>query len=131
MANQIPTVTTLALMERYLDGAARRQVLRMENLAQIDTPGYKAKDIPFEKHMEELVQSAEKGQASPERLTQATGLPSAEFMQGLAVRPDQNNVNLDLELRAMSNASTRFNVIIQVMQQKLRLIRSSINDTRG
>jgi len=131
MPNQVPTVTTMSLMERFLDGTARRQVLRMENLAQIDTPGYKAKDIPFEKYMAEWVEKTEKGQISSGRMSNEPSVPPVEFINNLPIRPDQNNVDMDQELRAISTNVSKFNVIIQVMQQKLRLIRTSIIETRG
>ncbi len=132
MSNQVPSVTTLALMERYMDGAVRRQVLRMENLAQLDTPGYKAKDIPFEKYMEELVATAEQeGSSSAERVQKSTEIPVPEPVGGLAVRPDQNNVDLDQELRMISGNVSKFNVVAQVMQQKLKTLRTSINDQRS
>lgn len=131
MPNQVPTVTTMSLMERFLDGTARRQVLRLENLAQIDTPGYKAKDIPFEQYMTDLVEKTEKGELSSGGMSNMISMPAVESIHDLAVRPDQNNVDMDLELRAISTNVSKFNVIIQIMQQKLRLIRSSILDTRG
>jgi flagellar basal-body rod protein FlgB len=126
-----PSNTTFALMERYLDMSARRQVLISENLAQIDTPGYRAKDIAFEDHMRELVRQADRSDAgtlaSSPLLSQT---PAAEEIQGLALRPDQNNVNIDREMTAMAANTAKFGVVSQLLVQKLRILRNSIQEGR-
>lgn len=122
---------TMALMERFLDLAARRQNLIAQNLTQIDTPGYKAQDIPFEEHMRALVKGAEQteGESSTAmRLMKQT--PPAESVRGLRLRPDQNNVDIDREMTAMSANAAKFSVVTQLLVQKLRLLRTSINEGR-
>jgi flagellar basal-body rod protein FlgB len=123
--------TTLALMERYLDLSARRQVLISENLAQIDTPGYRAKDIPFEEHMRELVQQSERANSGPAGdMTRLSRMPAAEEIPGLALRPDQNNVDMDREMTSLAANTAKFGVVSQLMVQKLRILRLSIQEGR-
>jgi flagellar basal-body rod protein FlgB len=123
--------TTLALMERYLDMSARRQVLIAENLAQIDTPGYRAKDIPFEEHMSELVRQADRADAGAlANSPMLSRMPAAEEVRGLELRPDQNNVNMDREMTALAANTAKFGVVSQLLVQKMRILRSSIQEGR-
>ncbi len=123
--------TTLALMERYLDLSARRQVLISENLAQIDTPGYRAKDIAFEEHMRELVSRSERADSSlAGDAARMSGMPSAEEIPGLPLRPDQNNVDVDREMTALAANTAKFGVVSQLLVQKLRILRTSIQEGR-
>jgi flagellar basal-body rod protein FlgB len=123
--------TTLALMERYLDMSARRQVLISENLAQIDTPGYRAKDIAFEDCMRELVKQAEQAEAgSPSDAPLLSTMPAAQEIPGLAMRLDQNNVDLDREMTTLAANTARFGVVSQLLVQKLRTLRASIQESR-
>jgi len=122
---------TLALMERYLDLSARRQVLISENLAQIDTPGYRAKDIPFEEHMRELVSQAERANSSAAGdVPRMSKMPTATEIPGLAIRPDRNNVAMDREMTALAANTAKFGVVSQLFVQKLRILRSSIQEGR-
>jgi flagellar basal-body rod protein FlgB len=123
--------TTLGLMERYLDMSARRQVLIAENLAQIDTPGYRAKDIAFEDHMRELVSQAERSDVGAlANSPLLSRMPAAEEIQGLALRLDQNNVNLDREMTALAANTAKFGVISQLLTKKLAILRASIQEGR-
>lgn len=125
------STSTLALMERFLDLAARRQTLISQNLAQIDTPGYQTMDIPFEEHMRSLVREVEERSFSSGASAEVTApLPNPQRVQGLKVRPDRNNVNMDHELTEMMANSAKFAVVTQLLSQKLKLLQSVIREGR-
>ena len=46
---------TLDAMEAYMTRLSQRQQIVASNLANIDTPGYKTKDISFHATMQELL----------------------------------------------------------------------------
>lgn len=120
--------TTLGLMERYLDLAARRQAIISQNLAHVDTPGYRAQDIPFEEYMHRLVSDAER--QGPERIGSGirSSLPDPEDIPGLRERSDRNNVDVDREITAMGSNTSRFSVVTQLLTLKLRLLRSAMSE---
>jgi len=106
---------TSARVERYMDLLAERQKLTASNIANADTPGYKTKDIDF---------AAELSVASGETR------PHADEVQGLAVKTDGNNVNIDREARSLAETSLRFSIASQYLQGQLRLTREAIQDGR-
>ena len=66
------------LLARYLDLTATRQSLITSNIANIDTPGYRTRDIDFHGELQRAIQ----GDASD------TTEPVVREVQGLNARPD-------------------------------------------
>ena len=74
---------------RYLDLATSEAKLTAANMANIDTPGYRAVGMDFEAEMREAMNGVEQGHgARPVRL---------KAVDGLVSRPDGNNVSMDRE----------------------------------
>src|SRR2546425_2980298 len=82
-------------LEQYMDLLSSRQKLVASNIANADTPGYKTQDIDFQFEFMSLV----KGQR-----------PETIEAQGLKVKPDGNNVNIDREARLLAENQMRFNL---------------------
>lgn len=101
---------------RYMDLLAHRQHLVAANLANIDTPGYRTKDIDFQ--FEYL--SLQDG--SP---------PNVVEPSGLVMKNDGNNVSLDREARLLAENALRFNVASNLLRGELRQIRTAIEEGRG
>lgn len=100
-------------IERYMDLVSTRQKLVVSNIANIDTPGYKAKDIDFQF---EFISQIE-GQS-----------PNVIDTPGLVVKSDGNNVSLDREARLLSENALRFNVASNLMKTQLKTIESAIKE---
>lgn len=107
-------------LEHYMDLLSARQQLVISNLANIDTPGYKAKDIDFQSEFENLMQQPS---------TQGAGLtPHVIETPGLVVKSDGNNVSLDRETRLLSENALRFSVASSLMKSQLKTIESAIKE---
>lgn len=122
---------TLEAAEAYMSRLVQRQQIVASNLANIDTPGYKTKDISFYATMQELLgNDAETLQTSRDEHAGARMLitPRAQVfdVQGLTSRADQNNVDLDGELLKLSQTSFGYSLMSQIVRGKLRTIASSI-----
>jgi len=100
-------------IERYMDLLATRQKLVVSNLANIDTPGYKAQDIDFQFEFISLAQ----GQT-----------PQVRDTPGLVTKSDGNSVSLDREARLLSENALRFNVASNLMKAQLKIVESAIKE---
>ncbi len=129
---------TLEAMGQYMTRLSKRQQVVSSNVANIDTPGYKAKDISFHTTMEELLAS----QAVPLKTTRPehNGLDRLQFaplepevfeIQGLTERADGNNVDLDKEMLKLGETSFGYSMMTQLLRTKFRTIASSINEGRA
>jgi len=111
-------------MVSALNSRATRQKLIASNIANIDTPFYKSRDIAFEKALsneakkafsEEKNTELEMAKTSSNHFDGATDevtKPTIFFRDGHASRNDGNSVDLDVETTEMSKNSTMFNALI-------------------
>lgn len=102
-------------MESYLDLLAARQKVTASNIANADTPGYRAKDIDF--------------QFEYQSLTDAFGphaQPHVIETPGLTVRNDGNNVNMDREMRILSENALRFQFVSQLVKSGVSQYRRAL-----
>lgn len=100
-------------LERYMDLLAVRQKLVASNLANADTPGYRTRDIDFEREFRSLA---------------AGGAPQVIEVSGLPVKNDGNNVSLDREARLLAENAIRFNLAANLMRAEIRLLRAAIQE---
>jgi len=103
-------------IEHYMDLLSARQKLVVSNIANIDTPGYKAKDIDFQFEF----QSSVAGQAAQ--------TPDVREAPGLVVKSDGNNVSLDREARLLSENALRFQVASSLMKTRFKMVESAIKE---
>ena len=103
-------------LERYMDLLSARQQLVASNLANIDTPGYRTKDIDFQFEFLSLA---------------AGDQPQTVEPSGLTVKNDGNNVSLDRETRMLAENAIRFNLASQLVKNRIRDIRKAIDEGKS
>jgi flagellar basal-body rod protein FlgB len=101
---------------RYLDLAARRQELIVSNMANVDTPGYRTRDLDFESEL----QRAASGQASSS--------PGIVQVEGLLQRPDGNNVSVDREALLLAQTQLEFRMGAQLLKHKFQMLENVIKE---
>jgi flagellar basal-body rod protein FlgB len=106
------------LLSRFLDLAAKRQELITSNIANVDTPGYRTKDIDFQGEM----QRALAGDGAD------TSQPFVQEVPGLLSRPDGNNVSVDRESLLLSEVQLQFSIAEQILKSEFRNLRIAITE---
>lgn len=107
----------LRLLSRFLDVTAFRQEIVSANLANIDTPKYRTRDVDFQSAM----QQASAGQDLK---------PVTREVPGLLERPDGNNVSLDREALLMAKTQLQFRTGAQLLRTEFRRIQMAIQEGR-
>jgi flagellar basal-body rod protein FlgB len=103
---------------KYMDVLATRQSLIASNIANIDTPGYRAVDLDFQQEFQRLLSGAE-----------VPGAPTE--VAGLQIKNDGNDVNMDRELRLLAENSIRFSAASTLAQGQIALVKSAIDNLQG
>lgn len=93
-----------------------RQKLVASNIANVDTPGYKTKDIDFQFEFLSQLGDAQ---------------PNVVEAPGLQVKNDGNNVSLDREARLLAENALRFNLASSLMKTQLKLINAAIQEGKS
>jgi flagellar basal-body rod protein FlgB len=106
-------------LTRYLDLAASQAKLTAANMANIDTPGYRAVGMDFEAEMREAMNGVNQGLAPrPVRLRPE---------DGLIARPDGNNVSMDRESLNLAEAQLKFKTGVALLRQEYQRILDAIH----
>jgi len=105
------------ILFQQLNYRGEKQKVISTNIANIDTPDYKTKDLKFQNHLDRLNSGSQlqltKTHQSHLALMDNTNRSSMELyeVQGLEEQNDGNNVNLDTQMSNMSKNSIMFNAI--------------------
>ena len=122
----ITDIEVINALRRQMTIAATRQAASAGNLANIDTPNYKAVEVSFSDALDTQLQSTHPGHLT-------TGSPAGgrtEEIRDLPERRDGNNVVLDQELLKMGRAAGDFSAAQTALAAKFRLVRYAINEGR-
>ncbi len=120
-------------LRRQMTLTAARQVVAASNLANVNTPGYKAKEVQsFGETLDQQLAGA--GKLVTTSLRHLGGAPASDAnvteSAGLQERRDGNNVQLDQELLAMTRASGDFAAAQTALAAKFRLVRYALTESR-
>jgi flagellar basal-body rod protein FlgB len=107
----------LRLVEGFLGLVSTRHKLITSNMANIDTPGYRTRDINFRSELHRALDSGT-----------ATMSPSSHAVPGLVQRPDGNDVNLDRESLLLAETQMQYQVGVQVVRSEFHRLLSAINE---
>jgi flagellar basal-body rod protein FlgB len=133
MPNSISDAAITAALGRHMTQAVQRQAAAVSNIANLDTPGYRAKEVRFADALDDQL-AASGLSASHERHFGAGDSASARSSvvetPDLAERRDGNNVQIDRELLGLTRATGDFTKAQTVLAAKFRLVRYAINEGR-
>jgi flagellar basal-body rod protein FlgB len=126
----------LAARTQALDLRARRSEILASNIANADTPGYKARDFDFASQLRAAMSGAE---AEHSRLAMQTsslrhieGSPAASAAVDLKYRTpvqssiDGNTVEMDSELAQFSDNALRYQADITFLSSQIRLLQIAV-----
>jgi flagellar basal-body rod protein FlgB len=113
-------------LERVLDASAFRHQVIASNLANVDTPGYRTRDVrEFAGEMEQAMA----GEDSP--FAQPAFTPVSHEINGLLERPDGNNVSVERESLLLAQNQLRFTVAVAFMKAEFHRLSSAISGGSG
>jgi len=121
------------VLRSALDGLALRQQAISSNVANLDTPGYKASRVSFEHLLQDQIQQRAQPQmyATDEKHIDpgATGAPVITRDESTSMRADGNNVDLDWEMARLAETLINYNAVSELVSLKLAILRNVINST--
>ncbi len=128
-----------SVLEKSLNAAWARNDVISQNLANVDTPEYKRKDIAFEEFLNDSM-----GKTSLEgNLTDKRHIPInsgnvekiepalVEDNSDSSMRIDGNNVDIDSEMANLAKNQIKYNALIQMINGSYSKIKSVISEGRS
>lgn len=118
-----------------LNYRGEKQKVISSNIANINTPAYKTKDLVFENELNNKIDNTLKMQVTSSKHMSSIGNnlsnanPKLVEVKGLEQQNDGNNVNLDTQMSEMSKNKILFDAIQSSIKRDSRLFRSVIESS--
>lgn len=125
MAADLFSDITSTVLGKTLDATAARQRAIANNIANVETPGYKRCYVSFE---EELVSAMRQGSASRVRRAIRELVPLKRTDIVSPSRPDGNNVNIDAEIADLARNSLSNKAATVLLEAKGAMLRAAVSE---
>ena len=120
-----------------LNFRGERQKVISSNIANINTPGYKTKDLVFEHELKKVDNNNDLKMyaTNSKHITSTMDLPKTNEpnlveLKGLEEQNDGNNVNLDTQMSEMSKNKVIFDALQSSIKKDSRLMRSVVESSQ-
>jgi flagellar basal-body rod protein FlgB len=123
--NSINFSGTDSYLQAAMSGLAARQRTIANNVANVDTPGFKASEVRFEDFLNKAVNSAKPG-SSVNQMALDAQARTTSLADGTTSRADGNNVDIDQQMEMLSEANLNYSALTQVMSTRLGILRGVI-----
>ncbi len=128
------------VLEKVLSFTQQRQEVLANNISNLDTVGYKAKDLPAEKFfaaLNEAVERREKGGAGARLEIRSTGGISVDSADSMTIQPieiedsnilfhDENNRFIEKQMSEMSQNALLHNLATEMLRAKYGGLQTAI-----
>lgn len=110
----------MELLQRLVSAADVRQNVVSQNIANVNTPGYKTQEVQFEDAL-----ASELQRSSPSSLPQSQ--PRVAASAGLKTRNDGNNVDLDREVGELNKNAMMMQTYLRMIGAEMRMMRDALD----
>jgi flagellar basal-body rod protein FlgB len=121
-ASRINFSGTDSYLRAAMSGLAARQRAIANNVANVDTPGFKASEVRFEDALKTAISAGNLDQTNLNAAASRSTLVDAT-----STRADGNNVDIDREMEMLSEANLNYSALTQVMSARIGILRNVIN----
>ena len=112
-------------LEDLLSFTSKRQQALSANIANQDTPGYRAKDYSFEQELATInIAATSSKHIQPQDDTTRARLYDVTTQAKL----NGNNVDLEREMTEITKNGLQYITLVQFLNQKIRTLRTAISD---
>ncbi|MFE8699069.1 flagellar basal body rod protein FlgB [Cytobacillus sp. FJAT-54145] len=121
------TITTL---EKALDYSSLKQKAISQNISNVDTPNYKAKDVNFKSVFQSTLDQTITANRTDARHYQFQGVPSTQKTiinrNDTSYNHNGNNVDLDKEMADLAKNQIYYNALIERVNGKFNSLQTVI-----
>jgi flagellar basal-body rod protein FlgB len=129
------------LVQRSLDAAALSHTVLANNVANVDTPGFKRSDVVFSEKLQQAIEAKQAGEqglvlsrTDPRHLgpTEAPDLdtikPEVVTDTTSSLRNDGNNVDIDHEVSLLAQNTVWYQTLAQITAKQFSELQSAITE---
>ena len=126
MLNQ--ALHSIDIQKKALDASWLRQNVLSENVANVNTPGYKRKDVAFESLLEDYLSGSRMSLTTTHPKHMGVSFGEAQVISDgqTSLRIDGNNVNIDTEMAEIAKNSIKYNAMTTELNNQIRRLKAAI-----
>lgn len=98
------------IIHKALDAAWTRNEVIAQNIANVDTPGYKRKTVSFEEQLRQAIDKKDFKKSDADKIDIRVTVDN----KSLSMRLDGNNVDIDNEMAQLAKNTIKYNALIQL-----------------
>lgn len=114
----------LDALDKAMDLATKREQLLSNNLANLNVPGYKRKDLDFNLTLSEAM--GQGNSTAQDQLRQFRDFAAQQASDQTSLRPDGNNVDLEREAMGITQTQMRYQALALVTQNYFSNLETAI-----
>jgi flagellar basal-body rod protein FlgB len=118
------------MLGKVIDCTTRVHDVISSNIANVETPGYKAKNVSFQSLLNSYVDQIDITEPSEIKQDQLDFEPDIFEISGGNVRRDGNNVDIDSEMVKLSENQIKNYEAIQLLRKRQEMLSFSIMEGR-
>jgi flagellar basal-body rod protein FlgB len=133
MLNRLFNSTTIPVLEQVVNFAQTRHAILAGNIANLDTPGYRAKDISpekFEARLKDALIERDRAAESPSMANVSQPDPFGEMGTALedVLYHDDSTGSIEKQVAAISKNQMQHNLALSIMTSQFRLLQTAISE---
>jgi flagellar basal-body rod protein FlgB len=141
MINRLISNEMMDLVHKSLDAAALQHKAISNNLANVDTPGFKRSEVVFRDKLKKAIDAKKaasqdldlaRTDARHIGLHASDGLseinPEVILQNQTSLRNDQNNVDIDLEMAKLAQNTVVYQALAQITQSQFAELKNAIRE---
>jgi flagellar basal-body rod protein FlgB len=117
------------ILEQGLDYASLREKVIANNIANVDTPNYKARDVRFRTELDRALQSLEAKRTHPKHFPfthQTTNKFLVTARTNAVYNHNGNNVDIDQEMSYLAENQIYYNALVERLNGKFTTLKTVI-----
>jgi flagellar basal-body rod protein FlgB len=116
----------IEITTKALDGLLLRHSTISNNIANVDTPGYKRMDVNFEQVFSKELSKSQLEKTNISNLTPKVYTDKANY----SYRMDGNNVDVDVEMSYLTKTKLKYDVLAQRVSSQLGRYKTILNQLK-
>lgn len=123
------TSNSMRMMERSMEFLWTKQAALLDNIANAETPNYKAKLVTFEESFQESLEAADLGRNKQTKKAMREAIEGASWSvreTGEVTRRDENGVNITEQMTEIIRNSYQMQYLYQSLNSDMNALRTAI-----
>jgi len=126
--------STIPGLQKALDLQWKRNEAISSNIANAETPQYRAVDVDFAGELEKAFRSGNSANAmkrTSDKHVDISSQQGSHYIADLsgATKPDGNNVDLDIQMGKLAYNGGKYSITASLVRKKLQILRDTIRES--